>query len=86
MENEKKNRCIIFFMFQLLEQMKKNIIIIIIMKKNCAESVGLLPNCVVKKKKIVLQDWYCIAIEVGWLLGDLKIVLQYNYCIAEKKA
>ena len=30
----------------------------------------------------VLQGWNCIAIEAGWLLGDLKILLQYNYCTA----
>ena len=43
--------------------------------------LGYCPNYIVKKK-IVLQEWNCIAIKVGWLLGDLEILLQYNYCIA----
>ena len=61
-----------------MEKLKKKI-----NEKFGAESVGLLPNCIVKKTNFfVLQGWYCIAIEVGWLLGGLKIVLQYNYCIA----
>ena len=61
------------------------------MKKNNEKKIfvlqngfGLLPNCIVKKN-IILQGWYCIAIEVGWLLGGLKIVLQYNYCITGKR-
>ena len=43
---------------------------------------GLLPKLYCEKTKFVLQGWNCIAIEVGWLLGDLEILLQYSYCIA----
>ena len=79
---KKINRCILFFIiFPVTGTNEKKI-----MKKYIffvlQNRFGLLPNCIVKKKKFVLQGWYCIAIEVGWLLGGLKIVLQYNYCIA----
>ena len=53
-------------------------------KKFSVETVfGLLSKLYCEKNiYFVLQGWNCIAIEVGWLLGDLEILLQYNYCIA----
>ena len=42
---------------------------------------GLLPNCIAKRKGfcIAIQLVYCKWERLEWLL---KIVLQYNYCIA----
>ena len=49
-------------------------------KKIGAESVGLLPNCIVKKKM------YCKAEIVLQEIGEkaVEIVLQYNFCIVIK--
>ena len=77
MENEKKKyRCIFFFMiFQLLERIEK--------KKISAETVfGLLPNCIVN---LYCKPCNCIARERAGKFV-VKIVLQYNFCIAEKRA
>ena len=57
-------------------------------KKNAKIVFGLLPNCLVKNKiKFVLQPCNCIAREkAGKKKIVVKIVLQYNFCIVEKKA
>ena len=71
--------------------------IIIMKKKICAEPfLGYCPNYIVKKENfcIARKALYCdivaldvqerrIVLQVEWVL---KIVLQYNFCIVEKKA
>ena len=57
-------------------------------KKNLVvKSVGLLPNCIVKKKKKFIAS-LAIVLEERRLEKKfvVKIVLQYNFCIAEKRA
>ena len=62
------------------EKMKKK-------KKIGAEPfLGYCPNYIVKKKIFVLQPWFCIARERAGKKIVVKIVLQYNFCIVEKKA
>ena len=84
------NRCIFFFIiFPVTETNgKKKIIRKKIFFFFCiAERIWATAQLYCEKKIIffLLQGWYCIAIEVGWLLGGMKIVLQYNYCIAGKR-
>ena len=72
MENEKKNRCIIFFYVPIAGTNEKK-------KKICAESVGLLPNCIV----IFFFFLYCnLAIVLQERGLEKKNVLQYTilYC------
>ena len=79
-------------------EINEKIIIIIIMKKNiCAEPfLGYCTNYIMKKENfcIARKALYCdivaldvqerrIVLQVEWVL---KIVLQYNFCIVEKKA
>ena len=42
----------------------------------CANGIGLLPNCIVKKKNFVLQ-------EEGWLQERERVTIQKLYCDKE---
>ena len=55
-------------------------------KKLCRTVFGLLPKLYCEKKIFVLQPWFCITRErAGKKKIVVKIVLQYNFCIVEKK-
>ena len=87
MENEKKNRCVFFFFFDFLATRNKG-------KKMCSAEIvfGLLPNCIVKKQNRIFFFFFyckpcnCIARERAGKKIVVKIVLQYHFCIAERKA
>ena len=58
--------------------MKKKMI-----KKKVQNEFGLLPNCIVKKKKFVLQPWICIA--RGRLAVGERVTIEKLYCDKEQQ-
>ena len=71
-ENEEKKNFKFYKFIGVLE--KKNYLVV--------KSVGLLPKCIVKKKKFVLQTWFCIARERAgkFFFSENCIAIPFLYC------